>query len=95
MENINAIINLYMKTIENRKALEKQENELKQAIFDHIGKGSYIETDDYFVSVKETISERIDTKALYKDFPDIKKTYGKISVSRSLVPTVKNKVKTA
>ena len=43
-------------------------------------------TDLYRVYVKRTQSTRLDTKALYKDFPDIKETYGKTTVSRSLDP---------
>ena len=85
--DINSIINAYMETMENRKALEKQEENLKKLIYDYMGENTFAETGFYFMTIKETETTRLDTKALYKDFPDMKEVYGKTSISKSLVVT--------
>lgn len=90
---INNIIRAYMETVENRKALEKQEENLKKMIYDFIGENTFAETDCYFLTVKETATTRLDTKTLYKDFPDMKEVYGKTSVSKTLVATEKQREK--
>lgn len=87
--DINNIIRAYMETVENRKAMEKQEENLKKMIYDFMGENTFAETDCYFLTVKETATTRLDTKALYKDFPDMKDVYGKTSMSKSLVATAK------
>ena len=91
--DINNIIRAYMEIVENRKAMEKQEENLKKMIYDFMGKNTFAETDCYFLTVKETATTRLDTKALYKDFPDMKEVYGKTSVSKSLVATGKQQEK--
>ena len=90
---INSIIHAYMETVENRKAMEKQEENLKKMIYDFMGENTFAETGFYFMTIKETATTRLDTKALYKDFPDMKEVYGKTSISKSLVVTEKQQEK--
>ena len=81
----NEIIAAYIVATEAEKAAKKQASELKEMIIDFMQNASVLETDLYSVIIKETESTRLDTKALYKDFPDIKREYGKSSISRSVV----------
>lgn len=80
----NEIIAAYIAATEAEKAAKKQAETLKAAILEFMGSAPALETDLYSVIVKETETVRLDTKALYKDFPDIKNDYGKTSVSRSV-----------
>jgi len=82
--NKNEIIAAYVAATEAEKAAKKQVETLKAAILEFMGTAVTIETDLYSVIIKETETTRLDTKTLYKDFPDIKKEYGKTSVSRSV-----------
>lgn len=91
----NEMISAYLAMKEQeRKAKEKAE-ELKKLILDFIGNNPLFETDEYSVIVKTTESTRLDTKTLYKDFPDIKNTYGKTTVSKTLAIAEKSALKTA
>jgi len=80
----NEIIAAYVAASEAEKAAKKQVENLKAMIMDFMQDKALFETDLYSVLIKETESTRLDTKALYKDFPDIKKDYGKTIVSRSV-----------
>ena len=80
----NEIIAAYIAATEAEKAAKKQAETLKNLILEFIGSAQTMETDLYSVIIKETETTRLDTKALYKDFPDIKKDYGKTTVSRSV-----------
>ena len=82
--NKNEIIAAYVAATEAEKRAKKQAEEMKNLIIEFMGSAATIETDLYSVIIKETETTRLDTKALYKDFPDIKKDYGKTSVSRSV-----------
>lgn len=82
--NINSIIFNYLQETENAKQAKKRADELKTLILDYAKNTESFSTDIYTVSVKVTPSERLDTTALYRDFPDIKKTYGKITTSKSI-----------
>ena len=93
--NINSIISELIETGETVKTLEKRAKELKEQIFTFAGNSDSFETDLYTVIIKATESIRLDTKALYNDFPDIKQTYGKTIVSRSIIPAAKQEQKTA
>lgn len=80
----NEIIAAYIAATEAEKRAKKQAEEMKNLIIEFMGPAATIETDLYSVIIKETETTRLDTKSLYKDFPDIKKDYGKTSVSRSV-----------
>jgi len=81
---INEIISAYVEATEAKKEAEKRAEAMKAAILDAMKDADSIITDKYTVIVKTTQTTRIDTKALYHDFPDIKEAYGKTSLSRSL-----------
>lgn len=80
----NEIIAAYIAATEAEKRAKKQAEEMKNLILEFMGSAATLETDLYSVIIKETETVRLDTKTLYKDFPDIKKEYGKTSVSRSV-----------
>lgn len=81
----NEIIAAYIAATEAEKAAKKQAETMRALILDLLGDAASLETDLYTVAVKATESLRLDTKALYHDFPDIKRDYGKTTVSRSVV----------
>lgn len=80
----NEILAAYIAATEAEKAAKKQAEAMKNLILEFMGSAAALETDLYSVIIKETETVRLDTKALYKDFPDIKKDYGKTSISRSV-----------
>lgn len=80
----NDIIAAYLAATEAEKAAKKQVEAMKNLILEFMGSAAALETDLYSVIIKETETTRLDTKSLYKDFPDIKKDYGKTSISRSV-----------
>lgn len=86
----NEIIAAYIAATEAEKAAKKQADAMKAMILEFMAGAAAIETDLFSVVVKETETTRLDTKALYKDFPDIKKDYGKPSVSRSVVAVARS-----
>lgn len=80
----NEIIFAYMAAQEQKRIAEKKADEMKKLIVSMMGSAPIFETDLYCVIPKRTEKTIIDTKALCKDFPDIKEEYGKPSVSVSL-----------
>lgn len=80
----NEIIAAYIAAVDAEKAAKKQADAMKALLLDAMAGAAALETDLYSVIVKETESVRLDTKALYHDFPDIKKDYGKTTISRSV-----------
>ena len=87
--NINEVIAAYIAAKEEENAAKQRADALRALILDHAGKDSAFETDDYIVTIKTTVSTVLDTKTLYKDFPDMKEAYGRPSVKTSIVPTEK------
>ena len=84
--NINEIIAAYNAAHAEKTRLEKIEKEMKALILDHAGDNDHFSTDVYTVFIKTTMSDGLDTKALYKDFPDIKAEYGRPSEKIDIVP---------
>ena len=82
--NKNEIIAAYITAVDAEKAAKKQADVMKALLLDAMAGAATLETDLFSVIVKETESVRLDTKSLYHDFPDIKKDYGKTTVSRSV-----------
>lgn len=82
--SINEIIASYNAAKEEEKAAKARAEMLKALIVEHAAGAELFTTDIYTVFVKTTASERLDTKALYKDFPDIKKEYCKVTKSVSV-----------
>lgn len=93
--SINEIISAYVSACEEEKRAKKRAEEMKKLILSTMGNNPLFETDIYSVIMNKTVSSRIDTEALYKDFPDIKKDYGKPSISVSLTIAEKSALKTA
>ena len=82
--NINELISNYLNAKADKRDAEKREKAAAALIMEYAGNTLQFETDVYSVIIKETESVRLDTAALYEDFPDIKETYGKTTISRSI-----------
>jgi predicted phage-related endonuclease len=78
---INEIIKSYLQEKAAETEAKKRAETMKALILEAAHGADYIETELYRVFIKATTSTRLDTKALYKDFPDIKEAYGKTSTS--------------
>lgn len=89
---INEMIQNYLKAKEEEARAKKEKETLKAQILDFC-KSENFSTDIFTVIVKVTSSVRLDTKALYKDFPDLKNVYGKESTSKELVITEAEKIR--
>ena len=82
--DINTIIAEYIKAKEEENSAKKRAAAMKDLILQHAGNMDNFTTDIYTVVIKETTSSRLDTAALYKDFPDIKNTYGKTTTLKTV-----------
>lgn len=82
--DINSVIADYIAAKEKAAAEKKRADGLKAIILQHAGKAGSFTTDLYTVIIKTSVSRRIDTEALLKDFPDIKETYGKNTPSTTV-----------
>jgi len=82
--DINTIIATYLQAKEAESAAKKQAAAMKELILQRAGDADNFTTDVYTVIIKTTASTRLDTSALYKDFPDIKDTYGKTTTSKTV-----------
>lgn len=81
---INEIIAAYNAAKAEETAAKKRAENMKKLILDYAGTADNFTTDIYTVVIKTTVSTRLDTAALYNDFPDIKESYGKTTESRSV-----------
>ena len=93
--DINEIISAFIAAKEQEKKAAATVKKMQSLILQHAGTADFIETELYSVLIKTTEQRRLDTDALYADFPDIKESYGKITVSRSILPVLKATEKTA
>ena len=82
--SINEIITSYLQEKEQEKQAKKRADAMKALILDYAKSADNFTTDIYTVVIKTTTSTRLDTTALYKDFPDIKNTYGKTTTSQTI-----------
>ena len=82
--NINDVITSYLQAKQAEADAKKRAAAMKELILQHAGDADNFTTDVYTVIVKTTTSSRLDTAALYKDFPDIKDTYGKTTTSKTV-----------
>lgn len=82
--NINDVITSYLQAKQAEADAKKRAAAMKELILQHAGDADNFTTDVYTVIVKTTTSSRLDTAALYKDFPDIKDTYGKATTSKTV-----------
>ena len=82
--DINTIITNYLQAKQAEADAKKRAAAMKELILQHAGGADNFTTDVYTVIVKTTTSSRLDTAALYKDFPDIKDTYGKTTTSKTV-----------
>ena len=66
-----------IKLREQAKALEKEEKLLVQELKNVAKKtDGKIDTEKAFAWIEKQLQDRLNTKELYNDFPDIKKDYG-------------------
>lgn len=86
--DINSIISEMLRAKEEEAAAKKRADTMKKLLLAHVGDAELYQTDVYTVFVKTTASTRLDTAALYADFPDIKETYGKTTVSKTVSAVV-------
>lgn len=77
--NINEIITAYKEAKEAEKEAKKQADTMKQLIMNYANGKTFFETDSYNVVIDTRKTTTIDTKTLYKDFPDFKNVYGKVT----------------
>ena len=82
--SINEIITSYLDAKQAETDAKKRAAAMKDLILQHAGDADNFTTDLYTVIIKTSTSMRLDTTALYKDFPDIKETYGKTSTSKTV-----------
>ena len=82
--NINDIITSYLQAKQAETDAKKRAAAMKELILQHAGDADNFTTDVYTVIIKTTTSSRLDTATLYKDFPDIKNTYGKTTTSKTV-----------
>ena len=81
---INDIISTYLAAKEQEAAAKKTAAAMKALILDAARGADHFTTDKYSAIIKTTASVRLDTAALYHDFPDVKDTYGKTTTSVSI-----------
>jgi predicted phage-related endonuclease len=93
--NINTIIAEYNRIKEERASLEKQEKALREQILLFASDKNMFETDQFTVIIKSSERVTLDTKALYKDFPEMKSVYGKTATVKTLAIAEKATEKTA
>ena len=91
--SINEIISRYNSAKEAEATAKKESAAMKALIIEFAKDAETFTTDEYTVIIKTSSSTRLDTSALYKDFPDIKNTYGKTTTSIS-VDVAKNEATT-
>jgi len=82
--DINTIIANYLQEKAAEAAAKKRAEAMKALILDHAKNADNFTTDVYTVVIKTSSSVRLDTAALYRDFPDIKDTYGKTTTSKTV-----------
>ena len=93
--NIDVIIAEYNRIKEEKASLEKQEKALREQILLFANEKNMVETDRYTVIIKSSERVTLDTKALYKDFPEMKDVYGKTTTVKTLAIAEKVAEKTA
>lgn len=86
--SINEIITAYLQEKAAETAAKKRADAMKALILDYAKNADNFTTDVYTVVIKTTSSTRLDTAALYHDFPDIKDTYGKTTTSKTVAAVV-------
>ena len=85
---INEIIAAYIQEKETEAAAKKRAAALKNLLLEYAGNRDNFMTDVYTVVIKTSASVRLDTDALYHDFPDIKNEYGKVTTSKTVAAVV-------
>lgn len=86
--DINTIIANYLQEKAAEAAAKKRAEAMKTLILDHAKNADNFTTDVYTVVIKTSSSVRLDTAALYRDFPDIKDTYGKTTTSTTVTAVI-------
>jgi len=87
--SIDEIITAYIEAKETEAAAKKRAASMKALIIEFAAGAETFETDVFTVIMKKTTSVRLDTAALYRDFPDVKSVYEKRTESVTVVPARK------
>ena len=82
--DINTIITDYIRAKQEESSAKKAAAAAKEMLLQYAGGADNFMTDIYTVIIKKTQSVRLDTAALYRDFPDVKREYSKATESTSL-----------
>ena len=85
---INEAIKTYTEQNAIASAAKKAAEQAKKFILSAMGNESELKTDSFIVYLKKTSSTRLDTESLYRDFPDIKETYGKVTTSKTVAAVI-------
>ena len=86
--SINEIITSYLDAKQAETDAKKRAAAMKELILQHAGDADNFTTTVYTVIIKASTSLRLDTTALYKDFPDIKSVYEKQTTSTTVTAVV-------
>lgn len=84
---ISEAIATYIEEKEKEATAKKRKEAMRAIIIEYMGNNDIITTDEYTAILKKTTSNRLNTKALYKDFPDVKDVYSKPTTSTELIAT--------
>lgn len=82
--DINYIISEYVAAAAAEKAAKKRAENARALLLEKLAGRDSVVTDEYSVIIKKNVSTRLDTTALYKDFPDVKREYGRESVTTTV-----------
>lgn len=75
-KDINEIVAAYNAAKARESAAKKEKDLCSAMILEYANGAEFFETDDFRVMLGNRSRSGIDTKKLYKDFPDIKDVYG-------------------
>jgi len=93
--SIEKMVNEYLIEKENEKKAKERKDFLKKSILEYAKDNNFFETLEHNITIEEKTQKRLDTKALYTDFPDIKKEYEKITSYKDITIVFKAIEKTA
>lgn len=82
--SIDCIVSRLFELEKELAPMKKEYDALRKQVLEYMDGRDIFETAGHVVTVKTTTSTRLDTTALYKDFPDIKEVYNRPTVSRSV-----------
>ena len=70
-EELNKAVEHYIAVSQEEKEIKEKKDRLKQEILGYTGSNFQAKFNGHRLSVKETVSMRVDTKALKEEYPDV------------------------